>query len=138
MVNSKEALLDYVEELKNLVKESIKKKENRKRVLKAKLKLKVVLSFHGHFKRYTKTLMIKDSWLTKDELKRDVETLLVTAQDHVLNIDSVQKCCLCVTEVDNITHIFIACGIITQIYYKCRHDKMACHLHWYLMLGVRT
>ena len=99
---------------------------------------------HGQFERDTKNVTTEDSWdwLSKGDLKRETERLLVAAQDQALNTNSVRKniyhqvesdmCGLCGEKVENVTHTVSACKMLAQKDYKRRHDKVCSHLHWCL------
>ena len=85
---------------------------------------------HGQFQRDTKTLKTEESWdwLSKGDLKRETESLLIAAQDQALNTNSVRKniyhqvesdrCRLCGEAVENVTHIVSGCKMLAQKDYK--------------------
>ena len=102
------------------------------------------MPLHGQFERDTKTLKTEESWdwLSKGDLKRETESLLIAAQHQALNTNSVRKniyhqvesdrCRLCDEAVENVTHIVSGCKMLAQKDYKRRHDKVCSHLHWCL------
>ena len=99
---------------------------------------------HGQFLRQTSHLATKESWkwLTRGELKKETEGLLMAAQDQALRtryiqnkIDKVNispKCRKCNRKDETISHITNECSALAQNHYKKRHDSVAQALHWSL------
>ena len=88
----------------------------------------------GHFERQT---LRQDSWVwyTKDDLKRETESLLLIAtQEQLFNTNSVlkdiylqvdsDKCRLHRKAVES-----LECPMVVQKQFKRRHDKIWSHLH---------
>lgn len=109
-----------------------------------KVTLREAIALHGQFEKDTETLKTQESWdwLSKGNLKRETESLLIGAQDQALNTNSVRKniyhqvesdrCRLCGETVANVTHIVSGCKMLAQKDYKWRYDKVCFHLHWCL------
>ena len=110
-----------------------------------KVTLREAIPLHGQFEKDTETLKTQESWdwLSKGNLKRETESLLIGAQDQALNTNSVRKniyhqvesdrCRLCGETVANVTHIVSGCKkMLAQKDYKWRYDKVCFHLHWCL------
>ena len=145
VASSEEELLKYIATTNNLVEENIEgKEEYRRRIDVEKKTLREAMPQHGQFQRDTKTLKTEESWdwLSKGDLKRETESLLIAAQDQALNTNSLRKniyhqvesdrCRLCGEAVENVTHIVSGCKMLAQKDYKRRHDKVCSHLHWCL------
>ena len=145
IASSEEELLKYLATINKLNKDDIEDKEKyKKRITAEKLSAQENMPLHGQFVRDTKDVKTSDSWdwLTKGDLKRETESLLVAAQDQALNTNSIKKsvyrqvtsdkCRLCGEKVENVTHIVSACKMLAQREYKRRHDKVCSHLHWCL------
>ena len=102
------------------------------------------MKLHGQFEKDTEKMKVGESWnwLSKGELKRETESLLMAAQEQALNTNSVKKeiygvtgtdkCRLCGEKVESVTHIVSACKMLAQKDYKRRHDKVCLNLHWSL------
>ena len=132
VASSEEELLKYIATTNNLVEETIEgKEEYRRRIDVEKKTLREAMPLHGQFERDTKTLKTEESWdwLSKGDLKRETESLLIAAQDQALNTNSVRKnicdqvesdrCRLCGEAVENVTHIVSAgCKIICGVTIK--------------------
>ena len=90
-----------------------------------------VMQLHGQFHRDTKDVKNGESsweWLRSGDLKREMESLLVAAQDQALNTNSVKKeiyhttatnkCRLCNERVENVDHVVAGCKMLAQKEYK--------------------
>ena len=83
-------------------------------------------------------------WLANGDLKRETESLIITAQDQALSTNSIkksiykldvsEKCRLCGKETENVIHIVSSCGMLAQKEYKRRHDKVCQNIHWALCI----
>ena len=72
------------------------------------------------------------TWLRKGNLKRETQSLLIQAQNHVLKTDYVKikiddtqensKCRLCGDKGKTVNHIISECGKMAQKEYKRRYD----------------
>jgi hypothetical protein len=145
IAKSEETLLQYVATSNNLDREAIEEKKRYKdRVNREKNEIREAMPLHGQFEKETKKLKTSKSWdwLTKGDLKRETENLLIAAQDQALNTNSIKKsiykqvesdkCRMCGKKVESVTHIVSACEVLAQKDYKRRHDKVALNLHWCL------
>ena len=143
LVHSEEELLQYVSNSLGLDGERIESKEAHKSRLEAERKQHwKSMPLHGQFENETTDLKTEDSWiwLSKGDLKRETESLLIAAQDQALATNSVKhsiyntaesnKCRLCGTKVESVTHIISACSMLAQKNYKRRHDMLCKNLHW--------
>ena len=82
------------------------------------------------------------TWLRGGNLKRKIESLLITAQNNAIKtnhikvrIDKTQhnsKCRLCGDRDETIYHIISECSKLTQKKYKTRHDCVGKVIHWEL------
>ena len=82
------------------------------------------------------------TWLSKGNLKRETESLLIAAQNNAIRtnhikarIDKTQQnsnCSLCGDRDETINHIISECCKIAQKEYKTRHDWMGKVIHWEL------
>ena len=89
---------------------------------------------YGRFKRLINNISLDKSWtwLRKGNSKREIESLLIAAQNHAIRtnhikarIDKTQqnsKCRLCGNRDENINHIISECSKLAQREYKARHD----------------
>ena len=89
---------------------------------------------YGRFKRLINTISHQKTWtwLRKENLKRETESLLILAQDSAIRtnhikarIDKAQqnsKCRQCGDREETINHIISECSKLAQKEYKTRHD----------------
>ena len=80
------------------------------------------------------------TWLSKSNLKRETESLLIAAQNNAIRtnhikarIDKTQqnsKCRLCSDRDETINHIISECSKLAQSEYKARHDWVGKVIHW--------
>ena len=80
------------------------------------------------------------TWLRKGILKREMESLLIAAQDNAMRtyhikarIDKTQqnsKCRLCSDRDETINHIISECSKLAQREYRARHDWVGKVIHW--------
>ena len=99
------------------------------------------MPLHGQFERESRYIKTEDSWawLKNGDLKREIESWLMAAQEQALNTNSLKKhiyacsesslCRLCGEKEENVSHIISSCKILAQREYKRRHDKMCCNVH---------
>jgi hypothetical protein len=145
LASSEEVLLKYVARVNGLEKDNIEdKKAYQKRVENEKKEKVKAMPLHGQFERQTAAKKTADSWLwlSRGDLKRETESLLIAAQDQALATNSVKKsihkttdsdkCRLCGIKVESVTHIISACKMLAQREYKRRHDKVCTYVHWHL------
>ena len=145
LANSEEMLLKSVATEEELDKDQIESKEEYNKRLAIEIKKEMEnMKLHGQFERDTKEIKGSESWnwLSKGNLKRETENLLMAAQEQALNTNSVKRniygldvsdrCRLCGNNVESVTHIVSACSILAQKDYKRRHDKVCLNLHWNL------
>ena len=145
LANSEEILLRHVADKNGLDKATIESKDAYKtRIDQEKIQSWKNMPLHGKFEQDTQDLKTTDSWtwLTRGDLKRETESLLIAAQDQALATNAIKKsiykttdndkCRLCGLKVESVTHIISACKMLAQREYKCRHDKVCKYLHWHL------
>ena len=145
LANSQEVMLKAVAKKEGLESNNIEgKEEYNKRVVEEKKKKVKEMKLHGQFEKDTEKMKVGESWnwLSKGDLKRETESLLMAAQEQALNTNSVkkeiygvigsEKCRLCGEKVESVTHIVSACKMLAQKEYKRRHDKVCLNLHWSL------
>ena len=101
-------------------------------------------SANGHFVRETEchNKRKKWEWLRKEELKRDIESLLCAAQEQAIRTNSVKysicktketpRCKLCNENVGSVTHIISICPNLAKNQYRKSHDKIAKKINWLL------
>ena len=89
---------------------------------------------YGRFKRLINNISHQKTWtwLRKENLKRETESLLIAVQDNAIRtnhikarIDKTQqnsKCRLCGDRDETINHIISECSKLTQKEYKARHN----------------
>ena len=103
---------------------------------------------YGHYKRQTSVISHEKTWtwLRKRNLKREIESLLIAAQNNVIkttyvkaSIDKAQE----IADVDNvvidmINYIISKYSELAQREYRTRHDWLGNVLHWklYKMLKI--
>ena len=98
---------------------------------------------HGQYQRQTREVASEGSWewLTRGELKKETEGMLMAAQEQALRTRYVQNkidgqieispmCRKCNEKVETINHIISECPALAQREYKGRHDTVAKALHW--------
>ena len=95
-----------------------------------------------HVKRLINSILQQKTWtwLSKGNLKRETESLLIAAQDNAIRtnhiktrIDKTQqnsKCRLCSDSDETINHIIRECSKLAQKEYKVRHDWVGNVIHW--------
>ena len=101
-------------------------------------------ALHGQHLRQTENIASRDSWiwLTKGNLKKETEGLLMAAQDQALRTNLIKakidkshddpKCRMCKEGDESVTHIISQCKRLAQKEYKTRHDNVAKAVHWEL------
>ena len=145
IANSKEELLSFVAKDVPLQPDDIEgKNEYSSRIQKEKQDTLIEMPMHGQFERETRNLKTEDSWagLENGDLKGETESLIMTAQEQILNTNSVKKhiyacsepslCRLCGEKEENVSHIMSSCKMLAQRDYKCRRDKICSNVHWNL------
>ena len=98
---------------------------------------------HGQYQRQTREVASEGSWqwLTRGELKKETEGMLMAAQEQALRTRYIQNkidgqisispmCRKCNKKVETINHIISECPALAQREYKGRHDTVAKALHW--------
>ena len=97
---------------------------------------------YGRFKRQIHIISHDKTWtwLTKWNLKRETESLLIAAQDNAVRanhiktrIDKTQqnsKCRLCGDRDETFNHIISECSKLVQKMYKTWHDWVGKVFHW--------
>ena len=97
---------------------------------------------YGRFKRLINNTSHQNTWtwLRKENLKRETESLLIAAQDNAMRtnhikarIDETQqnsKCKLCGDKDKMINHIVSECSKLAQKEYKARNDFVGKLIHW--------
>ena len=97
----------------------------------------------GQFQRQIQEIAEDGSWqwLTRGELKKETEGMLMAAQDQALRTRYIQNridgqasvspmCRKCEQKMETINHIISECPALAQNEYKRRHDTVAKALHW--------
>ena len=143
LANSQEVLLAAVAKEDGLDREVIEGKTiYKERIEREKLEAVEKMALHGQFERDTKELKCDKTWnfLSKSDLKRETEGLILAAQEQALNTNAINKniygmecsdrCRLCGEALETVTHIVSACSVLAQREYKRRHDKVCLNLHW--------
>ena len=99
---------------------------------------------YGRFKRLTSDISDEKiwTWLRKGNLKRENESLLITAQNNAIRtnhikarIDKTQqnsRCWLCGKRDEMINYIISKCSKLAQKEYKTRHNWVGTVIHWEL------
>ena len=97
---------------------------------------------YGRFKRLINNISHQKTWtwLSKRNLKRESESVLIAAQHNAIRInhikariDKVQqssKCRLCGDRDETINHIISECCKLAQKEYKARHGWVGKVIHW--------
>ena len=145
IANSDEELLKFVARSLEIDENSVEDKGTfEKRVIEEKKDDLKGMKLHGQFEVQTENLKTEESWnwLSKGDLKRETESLLMAAQEQALNTNSIKKniyktsdddkCRLCGNAPETITHIVSACKKLAQKEYLRRHDKVCLNIHWQL------
>ena len=96
-------------------------------------------ALYGRHLRQTENIASRDSWiwLTKGNLKKETEGLLMAAQDQALRTNLIKA------KIDknhddpkegdeSVTHIISQCKKLAQKEYKTRRDNVAKAVHWEL------
>ena len=93
-------------------------------------------ALHGEYLRQTKEVRSEQTWvwLQNGDLKREIESLIVAAQNQSIRtnlvkakIDKSQKdtlCRLCKKADESIDHVVSGCSKFAQKVYKRRHDNL--------------
>ena len=101
-------------------------------------------ALHGQYLRQTKEVRSEQSWvwLQNEDLKRETESLIVSAQNQSIRtnlvkakIDKSQKdtlCKLCKKADESINHVVSGCSKLAQKEYKRRHDNLGKIANWKL------
>ena len=98
-------------------------------------------ALHGQYLRQTKEVRSDQcwAWLQNGDLKRESESLIVTAQKQSIRtnlvkakIDENQGDSLCRKVDESIDHIVSGCSKLAQKEYKRRHDNLGKIVHWKL------
>ena len=96
------------------------------------------------FKRLTSNISHEktSTWLRKENLKRETESLLIVAQNNAIRtnhikarIDETQqnsRCRLCADGDETINHIISECSKLAQKKHKSRHDWVSMVINWEL------
>ena len=100
------------------------------------------IELYGRFKRLINNIPHQKTWtwLRKENLKRETESLLMTAQDNAIRTNHIKvridkthqnsKCRLCGDRDETINHIISECGKLAQEEYKTRLDWVGKVIHW--------
>ena len=144
LTSSEESLLKFVVKALNIQEEVEGKNNYQKRKLEEKMNSLKNMKLHGQFQNDTENIKQDESWdwLSRGDLKRETESLLMAAQEQALNTNSVKKniyhtaesdkCRICGTGVENVTHIISQCSSLANKEYLSRHDKVCLNIHWAL------
>ena len=96
---------------------------------------------YGQFKRLINNISHDKTWtwLRKENFKREIESLLITAQDNAVRTNHIKarrdktpqnsKCRLCGGRDETINHIISECSKLAQREYKARHDWIGKVIH---------
>ena len=99
---------------------------------------------HGQYLRQTKEVRSDQcwAWLRNGDLKRETESLIVTAQNQSRRTNLVKAkieksrrdslCIVCRKVDESIDHIVSGCSKLAQKEYKRRHDNLGKIVHWKL------
>ena len=103
-------------------------------------KIKMGKKLHGHFKRQTSEISHKKTWawLKKGNLKKESESILITAQNNAIRTNSVKakidkpqqnnRCRLCGDKDETINHIS-ECSKLAQKEHKTRYNWVGKMIH---------
>ena len=99
---------------------------------------------YGYFKWQTSEIVHKNTWrwLRKGNLKREIESFLITAQNNALRTNHIKvkidntpqnsKCRLCIDRHETINYIISECSKLAQKEYRTRHEWVKKVSHWEL------
>ena len=99
---------------------------------------------HGQYRRQIITIADPSSWewLKQQDLKKEMESLIIAAQDQAVRTNYIKHrvdktttpplCRLCRSSSETIDHILNGCPKLAQTEYKMRYDKVAAAIHWSL------
>ena len=99
---------------------------------------------HGQYLRQTKEVRSDQcwAWLQNRDLKRETESVIVTAQNQSIRTNLVEAridksqgdslCRMCRKVDESIDHIVSGCSKLAQKEYKRRHDNLGKIVHWKL------
>ena len=97
---------------------------------------------YGRFKRLINNISHDKTWtwLRKGNFKREIESLLITAQNNAVRTTHIKarihktqqnsKFRLCGDRDETINHIISECRKLAQREYKARHDWVGKVIHW--------
>jgi hypothetical protein len=99
---------------------------------------------HGQYIRNMDRQLISEEdtflWLSKGDLKEEIESEIVAAKDQalhtkyyatkILNTQTDSKCRLCQQFDEKTDHIISACPILAKERYIKRHDRVSAQLHF--------
>ncbi|KAL1447369.1 hypothetical protein WDU94_013907 [Cyamophila willieti] len=103
------------------------------------------MAMHGQFIRNIEESNTLDKskcfdWLKLGKVKSETESFILSAQDqclrtkyyekHILKTSNDDKCRLCKTQPEHITHIVSGCEILAKQEYLTRHNKICSYLHF--------
>jgi hypothetical protein len=89
-------------------------------------------------------------WLKFGDIKREIESIIVAAQDQAINTNYFKRnilkeeiesrCRLCKEYKETIDHLTSGCPILEKNEYVIIHDKVCTHLHYSICktLGIET
>ena len=88
---------------------------------------------YGRFKRLISNISHKKTWtwLRKENLNRETESLLIAAQNNVIRTNHI-KYRLCGDRDETINHMISECNKLAQKEYKTRHDWVDMVIAWEL------
>ena len=97
---------------------------------------------YGRFKLLINNISHQETWtwLRKETLKRETESLLIAAQDNAIRTNHIKarmdktqqysKCRLCGDTDETINHIISESSKLAQKEYKARHNWVGKMIHW--------
>ena len=106
---------------------------------------------HGEYIRNIdrQLISVEDTflWLSKGDLRAEIESEIVAAQDQVLktkyyatkvlSTETDSKCRLCQQFDETIDHIISACPTLAKEQYTKRHDRVCAQLHFNICKETR-